>query len=268
MKFIIAVLMSIVIFGCATDTQPVFDPAAPAPSLVEQEGLWGYEDTNGTITIPFQFEDAKEFSQGLAAVRNESGWYYINTSGAPTVTPRFGVSQPSRAGSFSDGRAPVYYDGARRWVYVNVTGDTVAQAVSGRWYARASEFSDGRASVEVLRVRQGSGGIGEEWVISPNGTILHPTTSCENKECFEQGLKECSAESYFQVTNTLLARHEITGTSDQGCVVETRYIDSVDEELHNLSMTLEVSEEGLFPALENCFTDGACEGPLAEAFER
>ena len=49
---------------------------------VKQNSKWGFADGNGTITIPCQWEDAYEFSEDLAAVKDESGrWGYIDKTG-------------------------------------------------------------------------------------------------------------------------------------------------------------------------------------------
>ncbi len=42
---------------------------------------YGYIDMTGNVVIPCEYDDAKDFSNGLAAVEIETGWGYINKSG-------------------------------------------------------------------------------------------------------------------------------------------------------------------------------------------
>ena len=44
----------------------------PAENLNED---WGYLDVNGKIVIPFEYSDAGNFSEGLAAVYKKTGKY-------------------------------------------------------------------------------------------------------------------------------------------------------------------------------------------------
>lgn len=42
-------------------------------------GKWGYIDTRGNIIIPLQFEEADQFSEGMAAVKVAGKWGYIRS---------------------------------------------------------------------------------------------------------------------------------------------------------------------------------------------
>lgn len=53
---------------------------------VEQNGKWGFADEDGKIVIPFEYDEVRNFSEGLAAVKviNHEGipeWGYIDQSG-------------------------------------------------------------------------------------------------------------------------------------------------------------------------------------------
>lgn len=50
-------------------------------ALVKQNGLWGYIDKRGVTIIPFQYQQAKSFSNGIAAVRLPLGWTFIAKDG-------------------------------------------------------------------------------------------------------------------------------------------------------------------------------------------
>lgn len=62
------------------------------------------------------FEDARPFSGGMAAVKKDGLWGYINTDGVMAILPRF-----VEAGEFSQDRAPVR-DTSGKWGYVDKGG--------------------------------------------------------------------------------------------------------------------------------------------------
>lgn len=49
---------------------------------------WVLIDEKGRQINGIKYRDVKPFSGGLAAVRDEEGWFYINRSGAPAIFPR------------------------------------------------------------------------------------------------------------------------------------------------------------------------------------
>jgi len=57
---------------------------------VYRAGLWGFANSSGEIVIPAAFQDAAEFSNGLARVANEQGlWGYINARGDIVIPMQF-----------------------------------------------------------------------------------------------------------------------------------------------------------------------------------
>ena len=53
---------------------------------VQQNGLWGYLDIDGTQVIPCQYQQARPFCSNLAAVQNTDGlWGYISLAGTVKV---------------------------------------------------------------------------------------------------------------------------------------------------------------------------------------
>lgn len=100
----------------------------------------GYADASGTQLIAAQFDDARPFSQEMAAVKYADGnWGYINSNGKPAIPAKF-----TDAGKFSEGLAPVS-DANGAWGYVDTTGST---KVPFR-FEQAGNFSGGLAPVEV-----------------------------------------------------------------------------------------------------------------------
>ena len=77
-------------------------PFADGWAAVEQNGKWGFIDTQGTVCIDFQFDDALSFGQHLAAVKVGDLWGYVSLQGEVVIDPVF-----LEAGSFYEGSAPV-----------------------------------------------------------------------------------------------------------------------------------------------------------------
>jgi hypothetical protein len=55
----------------------------------DDSGKWGYADTDGNVMIEPQYEAAKSFSNGVAAVCVDGKWGYINQANEPIVEPQF-----------------------------------------------------------------------------------------------------------------------------------------------------------------------------------
>lgn len=69
--------------------------------------LLPYTVPDGPVVVPFDFEEAKWFSEGLAAVRIKGRFGYIDKRGTVVIPPRFNA-----AGEFRGGYAEVRIDGA------------------------------------------------------------------------------------------------------------------------------------------------------------
>lgn len=53
-------------------------------ACVKKDGKWGYINTKGEEVIPFKYEEAKLFSEGLAPVKKDGIWGYVDTKGNDT----------------------------------------------------------------------------------------------------------------------------------------------------------------------------------------
>ncbi len=114
-------------------------------SYPDQDLKWGYMDTTGKLIIPAQFDDAEDFSEGLARVKIKGAsdkWGYIDKKGQYVVPLQFLV-----AGDFRDGLAPVmpFYRGGK-YGYIDPTGKWV---IPDTQFLGAREFSEGLAPVEI-----------------------------------------------------------------------------------------------------------------------
>ncbi|PZO46561.1 MAG: hypothetical protein DCF15_20105 [Phormidesmis priestleyi] len=98
--------------------------------------------------VPPQYRSVQAFSEGLAAVRIDEGWGYIDTAGAWRISPR----PAGTMASFSDGIAVVeeYY----KFGYINKTGEWVVKPQ----FDSALELRLGLAAVRVDADERGFGG--------------------------------------------------------------------------------------------------------------
>lgn len=103
-------------------------------------GLWGFIDKTGQVVIAPKFEDAEVFSSGLSKIAVKGVFGYGDKSGNVVVPPRFKYAE-----NFSEEFA-VVGDGSGVFWYVDKHG---AEAFSGR-FAAASPFFHGLAHVRLL----------------------------------------------------------------------------------------------------------------------
>jgi len=101
-------------------------------------GLCGFLNDHGELAIDAMFDDAKEFSEGLAPVRKDDKWGFINKSGNWVIQPQF---QDAR--SFSDGMAAVGTNA--KWHFIDKSGK---QVLAGE-FDTVEPFSEGVAHVSV-----------------------------------------------------------------------------------------------------------------------
>jgi hypothetical protein len=168
-------------------------------------GKWGYINNSGNIEIEPNYDEAREFSDGFAAVRIGTNWGYvseetknlaipanlsvagdfsgelapaqrpgqlygfINTSGEFAISPQYDF-----AGAFSEGLAAVRLDGL--WGYVSTGGEVVIDLT----FSDARAFSEDMAAVETF----------EGWVyINKTGSeVINPNFQITNAGEFSEGL--------------------------------------------------------------------------------
>jgi len=112
--------------------------------VAEGGGKFGFIDKTGRLVIPAEFEDAHDFSDGLASVSTVGGnWCFIDGRGQFALNPQY-----SLAGSFFKGLAPVMQGVGYglKWGYVDKRGRIIIE----RQFDFAGEFTqDGLAAVRV-----------------------------------------------------------------------------------------------------------------------
>lgn len=103
--------------------------------LIYKNNKYGYLNNQGELAIPLQYEQADNFSEGLAAIKlTDSQWGYINKNGEYIIEPNY-----DWAGSFNDGIAYVYLNDEEK--YINKHGEYVEAPV----YDSEIEYFDGLA---------------------------------------------------------------------------------------------------------------------------
>ncbi|MCL2436533.1 MAG: WG repeat-containing protein [Clostridiales bacterium] len=137
-------------------------------------GKWGYVDQDGQLIIPHRYNDAGNFSDGIAVVKRGRRKYYIDQSSAVVIDVAYDEADAFQEGlarvkigvkegfidhegdlqalpyeticGFSEGLAPVY-DGTK-WLYIDKTMRPVLEIK----YDEAKPFSEGFAAVKAGRL--------------------------------------------------------------------------------------------------------------------
>ena len=111
-----------------------------APFQDEQTGLWGMLSLNGTAAIAATYQECINFSEGLAAVKINDKWGYINTKNEVIIPFVF-----DGARHFYEGYASVQkiIEGESKWGIIDKDGTPI----TGFKYKFIVWFSEGRAGV-------------------------------------------------------------------------------------------------------------------------
>jgi hypothetical protein len=198
--YLLGALMFILWAGQPVHTQstpeiPLKKKACGGLWPVEQVKKWGYIDKTGQLIIPFKFDGAADFSEGLAAVDMKEKTGYIDKTGKLVIPPRFISGFP-----FSEGlamviirrsgqieRTPLY-----KYGYIDKSGKVVIQPREAKilkWFrltGNGPDFSEGRAYVE-----QGSLGY-----IDKTGKLVIPP-KYNDVQPFSEGLAVVMLESKY-----------------------------------------------------------------------
>ena len=109
---------------------------------------FGFMDRTGKVTILQEYEDADRFNHGLAPVKKNGLWGYINTKGVVVIPFQFRSAKP-----FSDNPelAPVEKvdAGEKAWGYIDLKGNWIIPPS----YYNATPFYDGVAEVATEKFK-------------------------------------------------------------------------------------------------------------------
>lgn len=118
---------------------------------------WGFINNIGKESIPFIYEDAAPFYDGLAEVKDKNGNYgFINENGDEVIPC---IWKNSR-GLFHDG-LKIVKDNNGKFGYINKKGEIIIPCL----YSDADEFHNGVARVKMDE---------KEMIINKNGEIIWP----------------------------------------------------------------------------------------------
>ncbi|WAM33842.1 WG repeat-containing protein [Caldicellulosiruptor morganii] len=98
---------------------------------------WGILDANGKYAVKPQFDDIKEFSEGLCAFKQNGKWGFMDKNCKVIIKPQF-----DRAENFSEGYAAVNKSGL--WGYINSSGKFVIKPqfiFAGAFFAKLASAS-------------------------------------------------------------------------------------------------------------------------------
>ena len=127
-------------------------------ALIRRDGKYCFIDTSGDVAITLTYDNARSFSEGMAAVRigdSETGkWGFIDKTGAEVVPLIYNYVQ-----DFSDGMAAVL-TGDWKWGFIDKTGAEVISPI----YPDVDSFSEDLAAVLV-----GEWETGSVWYIDKTG---------------------------------------------------------------------------------------------------
>ena len=107
-------------------------------ALVRTNGKYGYIDKNGTMVIPAKYADAWQFDGGIAQVKIKDKWGFIDKFDKVVIPAKYDF-----AASFTEGRSKVKIDG--KWGYIDKSGAIVIPIK----YDSAYQFENGKARVEL-----------------------------------------------------------------------------------------------------------------------
>ncbi len=109
-----------------------------AKARQEATTCWAFVNRAGEVVIPGPFDEARPFSDGLAAVRVGHRWGFVDSEGREAIPPRF-----LAVSDFAAGLAAVQEPVNGRWGFLD---RSKTYAIEPTWH-RAHAFADGRAVV-------------------------------------------------------------------------------------------------------------------------
>ena len=106
-------------------------------AAVQQDGKWGFIDKTGQMIIAPTYEEAQSFHEGMAAVKLNGLWGFLNTSGELVIPAQYDTVQ-----NFSEGVAPVEQNDT--WGCIDQKGELILACK----YEEVRPCSDSRIAVK------------------------------------------------------------------------------------------------------------------------
>lgn len=105
---------------------------------IEVNGKYGFINKSGKEIIPPKFDEAQEFSEGLAAIREKNKVGFINENGQIVIKPKYNA-----VSDFSEGLAAIF--NGKKWGFIDKSG---LVTIMPQFYD-AYDFSEGLAAVTI-----------------------------------------------------------------------------------------------------------------------
>lgn len=161
---LISILITISFISCNKVDQIILTPFTDGEK-------WGFIDSEKNIVLNTIYDDAFPFSEGLAAIKKDDKWGYINLKGEEVIIPL----KYDFAGSFHNGYAIVRQYG--KWGYIDMKGNEI---IPPEKYDFVGEFSEGLAIV-CLRDKYGFMNKDGQVVVEPKYDLVWDFTSGKAK---------------------------------------------------------------------------------------
>lgn len=181
-------------------------PFSEGMAAVEQDGKWGYINTTGELKVPCEYESVENFQNGFAVVCKDGKYGYINTSGKEITDIQF--DRAFGFGTEGYGRVELNGEGS----YVDKTGkgteptfsytvpQTLVDSLSAEGYEVGSTLRDDR----VMISRDGKAGYADS-----KGNVVIPLEYDTVSSRFTAGLSLVRRGDKFGYINT---QGEVVGT--------------------------------------------------------
>ncbi len=81
----------------------------------QQDGKWGFIDDNNVTMITYSFDEVRPFAEGLAGVRIDENWGFVNLGGELVIPFRF-ANSGVLAGNLYQGKPAFTFTGGKAWI--------------------------------------------------------------------------------------------------------------------------------------------------------
>lgn len=138
--------------GSATGSLPNPNPITTSPAMNQSQNpaqheaqkevwvaeqrdyKWGFVDSNNVPMIKFLFDQVTPFSEGLAGVRMEDKWGFVNLAGELVIPFEFAENDVKREeGPLYKGKQPFEFIQGKAWVANNASGAKICINKEGKY---------------------------------------------------------------------------------------------------------------------------------------
>lgn len=120
-------------------------------------GHWGFVNRKGEEVIKAQYRIARDFSEGMAIIFDQSRWGAIDSSGAVVIKPQY-----LRMGDFKEGKAWVHLRRGKKG-YIDKTGTLLF----AKRFSKLTDFKNGIARVYIRKKGWGLINTEGEFILKP-----------------------------------------------------------------------------------------------------